>query len=230
MRSVILSLLAAAVITVTASSTARCQTIDDEGQWTALFSQGELGGSSRLRWWFDGHLRLLDDADGFNQSIVRPGIGWSLTDDLVVWGGYGWIHTSPLAGDNFDEHRIWQQFTWSGGNDALTFALRPRLEQRFLETGDDTGLRFRQLVRVQHQLSSEPRLTLVAWDEFFIHLNDTDWGAQTGFDQNRLFVGIGWKHDPDCPLRTEIGYLNQTINTPTGPDRVNHILSINFFH
>lgn len=230
MRSVILRLLAVAFVTVTASSTARCESVDDEGQWNAFFSQGDLGSSSRLKWWFDGHLRLLDDAGGFNQSIVRPGIGWSLTDDLVVWGGYGWIHTSPLTGDNFNEHRIWQQFTWSGGNDDLKFALRPRLEQRFVEAGDDVGVRFRQLVRVHHPLRSKPRLTLIAWDEVFIHLNDTDWGAETGFDQNRLFLGFGWKQHPDCRLRTEIGYLNQTINTRAGPDRVNHILSINFFH
>lgn len=226
-----LRLLAMTCLILAASSTARCQSVADGGQWTALFSQGDFAAcSSPWKWWFDGHLRFLEDADGFNQSIVRPGIGWSLGEDLVVWGGYGWIHTSPLTGNDFDEHRTWQQLTWSRGDEVRTFALRPRLEQRFLETGDDVGWRFRQLVRMQHHIPNLPRLSFVTWDEIFFHLRDTDWGAASGFDQNRVFVGFGWQHQPDSRLRTEIGYLNQTIDSPSGADRVNHILSINFFY
>lgn len=231
MRRIELGLLAIALLALAAPSTARCQSVADGGQWTALFSQGDFeAGPSPLKWWFDGHLRLLDDTDGFNQSIVRPGIGWSLREDLVVWGGYGWIHTSPVAGNNFDEHRIWQQVTWSRGDELRTIALRSRLEQRFLETGDDVGWRFRQLGRFHHQLPNTPRLSFVVWDEIFFNLGDTDWGAESGFDQNRVFVGFGWKHHPDSRLRTEIGYLNQTIDLPTSGDRVNHILSLNFFY
>lgn len=209
------------------------QTVDDAGLWFATFSQGDLHEDAcscrKVKWWFDGHLRFFDDTDGFNQSIVRPGVGVTLNERLTLWSGYGWIHTAPIAGAAFDEHRIWQQTTWSCDLDCVTFALRSRLEQRFVETGDDVGLRFRQLVRVHHHLPATPRLSLVGWDELFIHLNDTDWGANTGFDQNRLFAGIGWKHTPDSPLRTEIGYLNQTINNSGSPDRCHHILSINFY-
>jgi hypothetical protein len=226
-----LSLLAMVIAILAAPSTARCQSVADGGQWTALFSQGDFDVyPSPLKWWFDGHLRLLDDTDGLHQSIIRPGVGWSLSEDLAAWAGYGWIHTVPVTGNDFDEHRIWQQLTWSRGNEVRTLALRPRLEQRFLETGDDMGWRFRQLVRMQYHLPDLPRLSFVAWDEIFFHLNDTDWGAASGFDQNRAFVGFGWKHQPSSPLRTEIGYLNQTINTPAGADRVNHILSVNFYY
>lgn len=230
MGRVKLALLAMALLSL-APRAARCQAVADVGQWTALFAQESFDAESGpLKWWFDGHVRLLDDADGFNQSIVRPGIGWSLSEDLTVWGGYGWIHTSPVAGDDFDEHRIWQQLTWSRSHEAWTLALRPRLEQRFLETGDDVGWRFRQLVRVQNDLPNLPRLSFVTWDEIFFNLSDSDWGARSGFDQNRVFVGFGWKHRPESRLRTEIGYLNQTIDSPSSADRVNHILSINFYY
>jgi hypothetical protein len=222
------------------SGPARAESVDDGGAWFAFFGQGDLcdvedcdetlhPAAGRIKWWFDGHLRFLDDTDGFHQSIVRPGIGWSLTEKTVLWAGYGWIETTPVSGDTFTEHRIWQQATWSDDFGDVTFALRSRLEQRFLETGDDTGLRFRQLVRAQHNLPSSPRLLLVAWDEAFFHLNDTDWGARTGFDQNRLFVGFGFKHKADSPWRTEIGYLNQFIDNAAGSDRQNHILSVNFY-
>lgn len=231
MRRLILALLATAILGQATTDPVRGQDVADTGLWTAFFAQNDLGGdSSPLKWWFDGHLRFLDDTDGFHQSIVRPGVGWKLSDELVAWGGYGWIHTEPVAGDDFEEHRLWQQLTWSRSFEDWTLALRPRLEQRFLETGDDVGLRFRQNVRLQHDLPDLPRLTFVAWDEIFFHLNDTDWGAEAGFDQNRVFVGFGWKFHPDDRVRTEIGYLNQTIDSPTGADRVNHLLSINFFY
>lgn len=215
------------------SSVSRAQTVDDEGLWLAFFAQGNLreskSKSQQFKWWFDGHARFLDDADGFNQSIVRPGIGWSLTDHVTIWAGYGWIRTSPLAGPDFDENRIWQQITWSKTYDPFKFAFRSRLEQRFLETGDEMGWRFRQLLRAQHNLPDCPRFTLVTWDEMFFHLNDTDFGAEAGFNQNRAFVGFGLKCDPESRWRTEIGYLNQFINLPGTNDRSHHILSINFY-
>ena len=233
-------LIVDANVTLILSNSARAQTVDDEGLWLALFAQGKFqedGGhcdcrnakSHEIKWWFDGHARFLDDADFFSQSIVRPGIGYALTDRATIWAGYGWIRTSPIVGADFDENRIWQQLTWSRKHDPLLFAFRSRLEQRFVETGDDAGWRFRQLIRAQHNLPACPHLTLVSWDELFIHLNDTDWGARSGFNQNRLFAGIGLKCDPQSRWRTEIGYLNQTIHVPGGNDRSHHILSINFY-
>lgn len=223
--------LVVALLLLAAPRTARCESVHDGGLWTAWFSQGDVAAcDGPLKWWFDGQLRFLDDADGFHQSLLRPGVGWSLSESLTLWGGYGWIHTSPVAGNDFDEHRIWQQLTWSESGDLWTFALRPRLEQRFVETGDDVGWRFRQLFRVQRQLPSRPGLSLVMWDEVFYGLDGTDWGAASGFDQNRAFAGLGWKHQPDSRLRTEIGYLNQTIDSPRRADRVHHILSVNFFY
>ncbi len=220
--------LVIACVAVTASNTCLAQITNDEGTWLALFSQGDVG-ESQFKWWFDGHARFLDDAGGFNQSIVRPGFGYSLGDRGAVWAGYGWIRTSPLTGAGFDEHRVWQQYTWSKKHDAITLALRSRLEQRFLDTGDDTGWRFRQLVRLQHALPASRHLSLVGWDEVFIHLNDTDWGAEAGFNQNRVFVGLGWTPSPKSNWRTEVGYLNQTIHRPTADDRSHHVISINFY-
>ena len=209
------------------------QSVDDAGLWFATFAQDKFktawNESGRLKWWFDGHLRFLEDASGFNQSIVRPGIGWELNERSTLWCGYGWIRTSNLSGNDFDENRIWQQWTWSKSYEPLKVALRSRFEQRFVETGDDTGLRFRQFFRVQHNLPNYPRLLLVAWDELFYNLNDTDWGAESGFNQNRAFAGVGFKPNNGCRWRMEVGYLNQTIENPGGQDRNNHILAFNFF-
>ena len=219
------------VILLFCQITAEAQSVNDSGVWFAGFGRGHIASerTDRLMWWFDGHARYFDDTDGFGQSIVRPGIGYTLSDGVTAWAGYGWIRSSPATAGDFDEHRIWQQLTWTESLDCLTLGFRSRLEQRLVETGDDTGLRFRQLVSWRQPFACDARYSFVLWDELFIHLNDTDWGANTGFDQNRTFVGIGVKQKPDSRWRVEVGYLNQHINRRGRDDLTNHLLSVNLF-
>ena len=232
-----LALLSASTVPLllVSASNAHAQTVDDTGLWLGVFSRGDISleshetSSSRIKWWFDGHARFFDDTDGFGQSIVRPGIGYALTDSVTVWAGYGWIRTSPVSGLDFDEHRVWQQLTWSKELQPFTLGLRSRLEQRFLETGSDTGWRFRQLVSARRPLEFAPNFSLVVWDELFVHLNHTNWGADRGFDQNRIFLGFGWKPNPCSQSRVELGYLNQYVDRRGRDGLSNHLIAINFY-
>ena len=211
-------------------NSSQAQTLDDTGLWFAAFGNGKfesLNDEDPLRWWFDTHYRLRDDTSGFNQSIIRPGLGYAIDDKQTVWAGYAWIKTAPVLGNNFDEHRFWQQWTATPSMGDWKFLHRSRFEQRWLETGDDVGLRWRQLVRGQRILTSCPEYSFVIWDEVFFNLNDTDWGANSGLDQNRAFIGFGYKRCPNSKFRTEIGYLNQFVDRQS--DGMNHILSVNFF-
>lgn len=209
------------------------QTNDDVGLWFAALGNGKLPNAqedSLFRWWFDAHYRLREDTDGFNQSIIRPGLGFDVAEDQTLWAGYGWIRTSPIESADFDEHRFWQQWTAAPSRGDWKFLHRSRFEQRWVETGDDVGLRWRQLVRGQKILSTCPQWSAVLWDELFFNLNDTDWGASTGFNQNRAFIGLGFRRCAHAKVRTEIGYLNQFENRQGGLDGMNHILSVNFFY
>lgn len=205
------------------------QTIDDVGQWNQISMHDKFSSDSQLKWWFDGHYRLFDDNDGFGQSIVRPGLGLDVGEKSALWAGYGWIRTSPATGDDTDEHRLWQQWTWSDTIEPFKVSSRTRFEQRLVESADDTGLRLRQLFRVQKDLNPCSTRTLVVWDELFFAFNDTDWGQRSGFDQNRIFVGFGFKPHCKSNWHVEIGYLNQTINQPGPVNRSNHLLSVNLF-
>lgn len=232
MCRIIIVALVCVVLPLGSSVESSGQTIDDTGLWFAALGNGEfesLGEESRLRWWFDAHYRLRNDTDGFNQSIVRPGMGYAIDDTQTIWAGYGWINTSPILGEDFDEHRFWQQWTATPSAGDWQFLHRSRFEQRWVETGDDVGLRWRQLVRGQRKLSSFPELSFILWDELFLNFNDTDWGARSGLDQNRLFIGYGYKRCEHARVRTEIGYLNQFVNRQGNVDGMNHILSVNFF-
>lgn len=235
MRNLDMAIRIAAICCLTTILTPRAalaQTTNDAGLWTALFANGDLNFKSAdapWRWWFDGQLRWFDDFDGFGQSLVRPGMGYKLTDKVTLWSGYAWIHTESGSAPPFEEHRAWEQVTWTHKFDPTTLDLRSRLEQRFVETGDDTGMRFRQMVAVRRPIGFAPQFTLVGWDEVFFHLNDTDWGATSGFDQNRAFLGLGWRPSPEHTWRIEAGYLNQFIDRAAAGEVSNHLLSVNLF-
>ena len=211
---------------------AQAETDDDQGLWLLALGQGSLGSAdqepARLRWWLDVQARFSNEADGFGQSLVRPGIGYVINNQTSLWLGYAWIRTSPSSGPDFDEHRIWQQLIWSGPLRGINFLSRTRLEQRFREDGSDTGWRLRQFLKFAYALPGNPNVSLVGYDELFFGLNDTDWGARSGFDRNRLFLGVGWRLGKSGHSM-EIGYLNQYIDSASGNDLMEHILSLNLF-
>ena len=115
---------------------------------------------------------------------------------------------------------IWQQYEWSGPPFLGAFTSRTRLEECRQENGSDTGVRFCEFHKSNWPFAFRPASSLMVWDEMFVNLVSTDWGARQGLDQNRGFAGIGYRWTPQ--ILTEVGYLNQFINT-ANTDRMNHI-------
>ncbi len=184
---------------------------DDTQGWTALFVNGAPVDDSKALLWFDGHARFSEDVSRLGVSIIRPGVGYRVNDGLALWGGYARVVSRATGRDNITENRIWQQATFGIASGTLgTLTGRTRLEQRFLNTGDDTGWRVRQFFRWLKPVGD--RWSVTAWNETFVHLNDTDFGAEAGFDQNRFFVGLRWRAFDAFSL--EGGYLLNTINGP----------------
>ena len=205
--------------------------VDHDWQaWGAVFGQGDLGrvtpSLKGVRWWLDVQGRYADSAA--NTTIVRPGLGATVAKDATLWLGYAWVRSWLEDGGDIDEHRIWQQFLWSKPLAGSRFTTRTRLEQRFLESGDDVGWRLRQFFRFDLPFENSPG-RFVCWDELFFDLNATDWGADSGLRQNRLFVGLGWDLDRDGHWRTEVGYLNQYHHRSSVADEMNHVLAVSFF-
>lgn len=192
--------------------------------WAGVFASGAPSEGTRLLLWFDGHARFRDGGEEPDVSILRPGIGWRVDDGLDVYAGYARV-TSHRDGPDVAEDRFWQQAVYTFGKiGEATLAGRTRLEQRWRGTGDDTGWRLRQFVRLGLPIPGSP-ISLVVWDEVFIALNDADWGQSSGYDQNRLFVGTAWRINRR--VRLEGGYLNQDLNGAR--DRRRNNIAINLF-
>ena len=222
-----------AVLALIAPMRAGAELANGRGFWLTGLGQGSFEAVSpelsKLHWWFDAQLRLFENRDGFGQGLVRPALGWALAQRVVVWAGYAWVRDSPATGSATDEHRIWEQLIWSHAFEHWSLAVRPRFEQRFKETGDDVGWRFRQFVKGTYPFPFLDRLALASYEELFLNMNDTDWGAASGVDSNRFFVGLQWKFDSRGRLKAELGYLNLFTNKSSGLDSMDHLLNVNLF-
>lgn len=191
--------------------------------WTAAFvttQQTEPG----LSLWLDTHARRSGEGV---VAIVRPGAGYRLGPEWVLHGGYGWIPTIPDGGGTVHEHQLWQQGIWTpvvegpGGIIA-----RLRLEERFSDRASGVALRLRAFGRFGYDVGQTP-LVVVLWDEFIVNFNDATWGPHLGFDENRVFAGVGLKGA--SIFRMEIGYLNIITRRPAIDDRLQNNLALNLF-
>jgi len=188
--------------------------------WTSLTAQARLGEKAGPTLWLDLHDRRRSDSTLF---IVRPALGYTFSPAFSAFVGYAYVPTEVDDGADTHEQRTWQQVIWNH-----TFAQpikvqgRARFEQRF-GPGDDLGYRLRLLARAQVAPLSDLPLQLVVTDELFLGLNDTDWAATSGFDQNRLFVGLGVDTKLEG-LRVELGYMSVSLGAQ---DRFDDILAAN---
>ena len=196
--------------------------VDDEFQaWSALSANGPMN-TGDLLFWFDVHARFGDDAGRLSTSIVRPGLGWRYSPDLTLWLGYARV-TGHQADPNVEEDRAWQQANYRFGSVANgQLSGRTRLEQRFRDEDSDTGVRVRQFLRWAKPIPNSS-LSYVVADELFVNLNDAEWGQSSGFNQNRLFLGVN--HKINERYKVEAGYVNNYINQIGRENQLNHILS-----
>lgn len=217
--------------------------------WVAFNYQGPLAG--RLGVVGDVQYRVWDDFTP-QQVLVRQALVWWFTPRLFAGVGYAWtpFWRGPGLEGFVDEHRIYQvlQYQYNHAPSGFVLQLRTRVEQRLRhpDAGVEVGLRARQMVRALLPVTADRKLSVIAWDEVFVHLANSggepsgvdatgaatrtaQW-AYTGFDQNRAFLGMGYQLIPGV-LRLELGYLNQFVRRPNNPagDLMSHIALLQVF-
>lgn len=207
------------------SQTANAQDLDEDLRfWGTLIGEGKFNQS--FGWYLELQGRLKHEGREFDQVFFRPAVNYWFNDKTSLWLGYVAADTKTDNGHSY-EKRYWQQlmhrFSPVSGFGLLS---RTRLEQRDLDTTTDMSHRFRQMVRVEKQLWADSPTQLLMMDEVFINLNNTQNGPQSGFEQNRLFLGVAIF--PSQASRLELGYVNQYVNTQA-VDRMNHVISGTLF-
>lgn len=214
--------LLAALILCSLPARAADEFIHEPQGWFGFFGQKKLENSVFV-FWLDLHGRLHGSGQQTN-LLIRPGVGVRFHPSMVAWLGYAWTPLIRAGEVATDEHRLWQQWTWDIALDnTMKLQLRSRLEERI--SAGQVGLRFRQFFRVQSPRYG--RAILAAWDEVFLAFNDTAWGQQAGFDQNRVFAGVGLFITEQ--VRVEGGYMNQLVHRRDTPDPVRHVAMVNLF-
>jgi hypothetical protein len=164
--------------------------------------------------------RLSDWGDDWQQLLVRPGINYRWSDQLSASVGWAFVRTYPYGdlpvAEAFDEHRIWEQVLFKHTWLDLEWQHRLRLEQRWIEENSGTNWRgenrIRYLLRTTIPVTQDKKVYVVLWDELFFNFGGNVDANE--FDQNRAFIGIGWKLSDS--LRLEAGFMEQTLHRRGG--------------
>lgn len=185
--------------------------------------------NGKFKYWLEGQERIGDDSSRFSQTLGRVGIGYTITENSSLWFGYAWLHTGkPLAVLRpVNENRIWQQWLWIKINPRIELMNRVRTEQRYFNDHRKTAYRIREFFKVALPFQCCPDWYFVSSDEIFWHQNNFVGNNGRGFDQNRFFIGLGYRIHRNVNLET--GYMNQYIHRFDVPNFLSNILSINFY-
>jgi hypothetical protein len=197
----------------------------DQQAWSWTRVEGEIDTTEQslldkpLQYSMEIHYRLKNDMSDFHQMILRPMLGYKLDDTSTIWLGYAYIG-QDRNGNFVNEHRTFQMITYSAkiGKTPIVFVGNTRLEQRMLENEQEMNLRIRQMVRFSADLFKIKNGTFALFfqDELFLRLNETNWSGQSGFDQNRLSIGLDYKTKiKNTPVTFSAGYMNNQFANQT---------------
>ena len=193
---------------------------EDTGAWVQGVAEGSLKiidpSLEKGRVWLEGQSRFDGDWSKWYQGMVRTAVGYSLSDRATIWAGYTWLPTHNIGKPYVSQQDLWPAFRYVLPTDFGTVTFRTMWESNFGQ-GDQVRERPRQMIKFMHPFDFEKRLSFITWDEVFYRVNTTNWGGKSGFDQNRVFAGLGWSFNSN--VRTEVGYMNQyldMVSTATG--------------
>lgn len=179
-------------------------------------------------------------------------LGWSYIE-TSAYGDFAEEVPSKYNNFKFNEQRIWEQFIIKHEHQGrFHYDSRFRLEQRWIASVKNFGTptepvflryddpkegswkfrnRARYRFRVQVPLSKpemkDNTLFFVAADEIFANFGKHV--SANVFDQNRLYLALGWRFTKDTNV--QLGYLNQFIEKGDGVHKENnHTLQIAITH
>lgn len=193
-------------------------TEEDSGLWAAADVSKTV--SERVTAAVTLQLRLNDDADRRERTLLRPSLSYRIDPNQTFGGGYD-AHFINASKDKV-EQRLWQQYQMSRRYAGTNVSLRLRLEQRFIEHIDGVPVRLRVKPALTVPINNSP-WSLTISNEFFMAFNSVSGGQRGGFHENRAYLGFGRTLSES--IAGQIGYQNQLIER-AGRDIMTHQLFI----
>jgi hypothetical protein len=193
---------------------------DDTQQWTTVKAQHKL--DDRFTLSLASRLRFDEDVSRAKDLFLRPAVEVKVLPPFSLGLGYDYIYS--YASNSSTEHRIWEQASVKLDLGDLSIGNRLRIEQRFIDDADGVVVRARYRLRLEHPLGASV-WKVIGSDEVFANLNSQGAGPVSGFEQNRLFGGVGrnlWDR-----LWIEAGYQWGCQEERDKQDQVTHSLLVN---
>ena len=202
----------------------------DLQSWTLVTATVKLDPANR--WFLYGEVqpRVGDDISRMERLLIRPALGYNLSEQLSAFVGYAWTPTfmnSSYEGDFRNENRIWQQLLYKHDLGGLQWQHRLRQEQRIIEDLDAVSNRTRYLLRGSYGLTDDGAFGLTGYNEIFITENGSKKGPVGGFDRDRVFFGPYLRSGSG---RFEVGYLGEYARQFGNDSRMINalLLSVNY--
>lgn len=161
-------------------------------------------------------VRFNDDISQLDEVLLKPSLRYYFLDKYSLSLGYK--HVEKKLGSN--EHDIWQELHLEYPSGLFGFHHQFRMEERFINGISGMIPRLTLKSNVSHPLSDD--VYLAFWEAAFFNLADKGEGPVSGFEQNRVYGGIGFKLSKAVKL--EFGYLWGYERKRTGPNESNHVL------
>lgn len=230
-----------AILIVLVAETSFSQTAKEfetrEQTWFGYFNQTRFTKRSGL--WLDLHLRLTNEfVNQKNLNIIRAGYTYYFSDQVRLTAGYAYVTQYGLAPEEPDvpEHRPWQQIQWMEKKKGFNMMQWFRIDERFRTRVVDGALtdrynfnwRFRYNIALTFPLRGKvvQAKTPFLFFNDEIHINAGKEIVNNYFDQNRLFLGLGYQFT--AHLNAHLGYMYIFQQLPAGYKYAN-IHAIRFF-
>lgn len=204
--------------------------------WFGDFSKIKLNDKWSI--YFDFGLRRTDWLNKWSQTLVRPGLTYTMNGSVSISAGVAWFNNYTT---NYirPEYRGWQQLLFTETYGRIKVNHRLRAEQRFNQAvvKDKLVNDYKYNNRFRYQLNVQIALNKKSIENKTLYLNLSDEvmvnsGKQISvnyFDQNRLSAGIGYKLNDF--LNFTVAYANVFVQkSQVNTYENNNVLVFNLYH
>lgn len=144
--------------------------------------------------------RFQDDIHLFSELVVKPALNYHFDDHWGLSVGYKFIDKNSKP----NEHDPWQEVFYTTKHGDLVSKIQLRLEERLIGGIDGVLPRVRLLGHLAHPIGDSP-FYVAGWGAVRFNLDDKGKGPVSGFEQLRLYAGVG--HYVSDHAKLELGYL-----------------------